>query len=77
MFSGAAGTIQVLTTDTTDGFAFTVNVNLDGSTSVTNYSSQTAVTPVTSSGTPEPASSILMSVAAAVLALHRRRYQAR
>src|ERR1700730_14312166 len=28
MFSDAAGTMPALTTDTTDGFAFTVNVNL-------------------------------------------------
>jgi hypothetical protein len=30
MFSDAAGTIPVLTSDTTDGFAFTVGLNLDG-----------------------------------------------
>ena len=34
MFSDAAGTIPVLTSDTTHGFAFTVNVNLDGTTKV-------------------------------------------
>ncbi len=36
MFSDAAGTIPALTADTTDGFAFTVDVNLDGTTNVTN-----------------------------------------
>jgi len=36
MFSNAAGTTPVLTTDTTHGFAFTVNVNLDGTATVTN-----------------------------------------
>src|ERR1035441_9156374 len=56
MFCDAAGTIPALTTDTTNGFAFTVDVNLDGTTTMTNYSSQTTVAPVTSSGTPEPAS---------------------
>jgi len=40
MFSDAAGTIPALTTDTTDGFAFTVDVNLDGTTTVTNFSSR-------------------------------------
>src|SRR5579863_728381 len=34
MFSNAAGTVPTLTSDTTDGFAFTVNVNLDGTTTV-------------------------------------------
>jgi len=37
MFSDAAGTIPALTTDTIDGFAFTVDVNLDGTTTVTNF----------------------------------------
>lgn len=45
MFSDAAGTIPALTTDTTDGFAFTVNVNLDGTTTATDLSSQTGVGP--------------------------------
>ena len=35
MFSDSAGTVPVLTSDTTDGFAFTVNVNLDGTTTFT------------------------------------------
>ena len=43
MFSDAAGTVPVLTTDTTDGFAFTVDANLDGTTTVNNVSSQTDV----------------------------------
>jgi MYXO-CTERM domain-containing protein len=55
MFSDAAGTIPALTTDTTDGFAATIDVNLDGSTTVNNYSTETGIviaTPVTA--TPEP-----------------------
>jgi hypothetical protein len=36
MLSSAAGMIPALTTDTTNGLAFTVNVNLDGTTTVTN-----------------------------------------
>jgi hypothetical protein len=53
MFSDAAGTIPALTTDTTDGFAFTVDVNLDGTTTLTNFSEQTTVVPVTPA-IPEP-----------------------
>jgi len=65
MFSDAAGTIPVLTTDTTDGFAFTVNVNLDGTTTVTDFSSQTSTT------APPPPTSIptLSLPALAALAL--------
>ena len=40
MFSDPAGSTPVLTTDTTNGFALLIDVNLDGSTTVTNYSSQ-------------------------------------
>ena len=54
MFSDLAGTIPVLTTDTTDGFAFTVDVNLNGSTTVTNFSPQTTVVPETGPTVPEP-----------------------
>jgi hypothetical protein len=53
MFSGAAGTIPVLTTDTTNGFAFTVDVNLNGTTTVTNFWAQTTVVPITPA-IPEP-----------------------
>jgi hypothetical protein len=56
MFSDAGGTTPTLTSDTTDGFAFTVDVNLDGSTTVTNYSSETSVVPATVSAVPEPSS---------------------
>jgi hypothetical protein len=66
MFSDSAGTIPVLTSDTTDGFAFTVDVNLDGSTTVTNYSSQTDVALV-NSGVPEPTSLALMATAIGLL----------
>jgi hypothetical protein len=53
MFSDAAGTVPVLTSDTADGFAFTVNVNLDGTTTVSNFSPETTVGTVVS-GVPEP-----------------------
>ena len=48
MFSDAAGTIPTLTTNTAAGFAFTIDVNLDGTTTVTNYSAQTNVVPIIS-----------------------------
>jgi hypothetical protein len=52
MFSDAAGTIPVLTTNTPEGFAFTIDVNLDGTTTVTNFSPETTVVPETA---PVPA----------------------
>jgi len=55
MFSDAAGTIPALTTDATDGFAFTVDVNLDGSTTPTNFSSETNINAV-----PEPRGDVLV-----------------
>jgi hypothetical protein len=72
MFSDAAGTVPALTTDTADGFAFTVNVNLDGTTSLTNFSSQTAVLPTTTSTTPEPASSALLVAGISILWISRQ-----
>ena len=56
MFSDAAGTVPALTTDVTDGFAYLVDVNLDGSTTVTNYIVKSAVA-------PEPASWLLVGIA--------------
>jgi hypothetical protein len=69
MFSDAAGTMPVLTTDTTDGFAFTVDVNLDGTTTVSNFSSQTSVEPATPSpsGVPEPSTLALVGTAIALV----------
>jgi hypothetical protein len=60
MFSNAAGTIPALTTDTTEGFAIKVDVNLDGTTSVTNFSAPTSVSPV-----PEPSGLALLGTALA------------
>jgi len=72
MFSDAAGTIPVLTTDTTDGFAFLVNINLDGLTTVTDYSDQTTVGSQTSV-TPEPKSFLLLATGLAIPAVLRLR----
>jgi hypothetical protein len=71
MFSDAAGTIPALTSDKTEGFAFKVDVNLDGTTTVTNFSSQTNIGPV-SSGVPEPNTSVLFVVLLSGLWLNLR-----
>ena len=56
-----AGTISTLTTDAINGFAFTVDVNLDGTTTVTNFSAQTTVVP-TIPAIPEPGTLPLVAV---------------
>jgi hypothetical protein len=66
MFSDTEGTIPVLTNDTTDGFAFIANVNLDGSTTVTNYSDQTTVGPQ-ENVIPEPGSLFLVATGLMIL----------
>jgi hypothetical protein len=73
MFSDLAGTMPVLTSDTTDGFAFTIDVNLDGSTTVNNFSAQTTVSPAGQPiGTvPEPGGLTLMGAALVCLSLLR------
>jgi hypothetical protein len=59
MFSDAAGTTPTLTSDLTDGFAATIDVNPDGTTTVANFSSETTIqAPV--SAAPEPNSLALM-----------------
>jgi hypothetical protein len=63
MFSDAAGTMPVLTSDATDGFAFTLGVNLDGTTTVSKFSSQTSVQPAASSSVPEPGNLALLGTA--------------
>jgi hypothetical protein len=68
MFSNAAGTIPVLTSDATDGFAFTADVNLDGTTAVTNFSSEASVQPA-NGAVPEPNTLPLMAVGIGVLCL--------
>lgn len=70
MFGDPAGTIPVLTTDTTDGFAFLINVNLDGTTTVLNYSLETTVVPEV----PEPnAIGVMLSGVAIALVTFRFR----
>jgi len=61
MFSDPAGINPTLTTDMTDGFAVTVDVNLDGTTTPTDFSSETVVTSATSV-TPEPSFLLLLGL---------------
>jgi hypothetical protein len=73
MFSDAAGTVPALTTDQVNGFATTINVGLDGTTTVTDLSSQTTVTPA-ASAVPEPSSlALLGTVMLLAIYLQRRR----
>jgi len=75
MFSDAAGTTPTLTSDTTDGFAFTVAVNLDGTTTVTDYSSETSVVAATGpvGVVPEPNNIVLILAAIVCCGAMRRR----
>jgi hypothetical protein len=72
MFSDSGGTVPALTTDTMDGFAFTLDVNLDGTTTLNNFSSEASVSQV-SAGTPEPNTMILIGSAIPLLGLWNRR----
>jgi hypothetical protein len=56
VFSDPEGTTPALTSDLVDGFALTVSVNLDGTTTMSNFSSQTTVGPAGVSSVPEPSS---------------------
>ena len=66
MFSDPAGTVPVLTSDTSDGFAFSVDVNLVGTTTVNNFSSQTDVVSGPTA-VPEPSGLVLLGTAFALL----------
>ncbi len=68
LFSDSDGASPVLTSDTTDGFAFLIDVNTDGSTTPTNFSSVTAL-----QQTPEPGSWLLVTPLAAWLLRRGRR----
>jgi hypothetical protein len=70
MFSDSAGTIPALTTDTADGWATTIAVNLDGTTDLTSYIPASGPPGVT----PEPSSLLLLGTGLLALgALTRRK----
>jgi hypothetical protein len=73
MFSNAVGTIPTLTTDVTNGFAATIDINLDGTTTLANFSSQTSITAVETSPVPEPTSLGLVGTGIVVLWNRRKR----
>ncbi len=64
MFFDPGGTFPVLTTDTTNGVAVEIAVNLDGTTTVTNLTEGAAFVNAESSA-PEPGSFILVGMALA------------
>jgi hypothetical protein len=74
MFSDAAGTVPALTSDLTNGFATTINVNLDGTTTVNNFSAVTTISKP--SVVPEPATfavtGILLGLIGGVVRFRRR-----
>jgi hypothetical protein len=72
MFSDAAGTVPTLTSDTTNGFAFTVDVNLDGTTTVTNSSAQTTLVQAGNSTSPEPGTLPITALAIGLSFMFRR-----
>ncbi|HKE25330.1 MAG TPA: NF038129 family PEP-CTERM protein [Bryobacteraceae bacterium] len=73
MFSDAAGTVPALTSDTTDGFAALIDLNLDGTGAPTNFSAPTTVTPEPPpSPVPEPSGLGMLSVAVLGVACLRR-----
>jgi hypothetical protein len=72
MFSDPGGTIPVLTSDSVNGYALTAGINLDGTGTITNNSSQLTITaPVTA--TPEPSTLLLLGSGLAGLVFLRRR----
>lgn len=72
MFSDAAGTVPALTTDLTNGFAFTVDLDLIPSTVVSNFSAETGIVQVYSD-VPEPNTHVLLGTALACWGMLRFR----
>jgi len=72
MFSDAGGTLPVLTSDSVNGYALTSGINLDGTATITNNSTQLAVTtPITAA--PEPSMLLLLGSGLTSLIFLRRK----
>jgi hypothetical protein len=69
IFSDPAGTLPALTTNTTDGFAYTVSINLDGTTTATDYLVTSSSSPI-----PEPPGWVLAMTGLLSL-FYMRRYR--
>lgn len=74
-FSDPGGTMPALTSDVVNGYAVTVDVNLDGSTTVTNFTRGTVTTPSSTAMTPEPGTWMMVGtgVLGGVWSARRRR----
>jgi hypothetical protein len=77
MFSDPAETMPILTSDTVNGFAFTIDVNLDGTTTVSNFSTQTTVVPATGPPVPQPGTLPIMASSVGLWLAFRSRQQRR
>lgn len=63
IFSNTNGTMPALTSNTIDGYAITVDINADGSTTLRNYTqSPTSVTPELPTGTLVATATILAAI---------------
>jgi PEP-CTERM motif len=67
MFSDPAGTVPALTSNTTYGYAAMIDVNLNGTTTPLDYSSETTITAV-----PEPGTWSLMALGIGLCLIVRR-----
>ncbi len=72
MFSDPSAVNSILTNDP-NGFAFTTDINLDGSTTPTNNSMQLTAAPVGTVSAPEPGTMLLLTAGLVGFGLFRKR----